>query len=143
MVPQGLPLGKSPAPLPPDWFVRARLKLRHLQLLVALDEQRNLGRAAASLSVTQPAASKLLAEVETMLGTVLFERLPRGMEPNLYGEVLIRRARSVLIELEAAATELGAMRAGSTGRVTVGAVTGPPPARWCAPLNACARPGRA
>lgn len=125
MVPQGLPLGKPPTPLPPDWFVRARLKLRHLQLLAALDEQRNLARAAASLSVTQPAASKLLAEVETMLGTMLFERLPRGMEPNLYGEVLIRRARSVLIELEAAATELGAMRAGSTGRVTVGAVTGP------------------
>ncbi len=116
---------EPPTLLPPDWFIRARLKLRHLQLLAALDEQRNLARAAVMLSITQPAASKLLAEIETMLGTVLFERLPRGMEPNLYGEVLVRRARSVLIELEAAAKELGAMRAGAAGQVTIGAVTGP------------------
>ena len=116
---------KSTILLPPDWFIRSRLKLRHLQLLSALDEQRNLARAAAVLSITQPAASKLLAEIETMLGVVLFERLPRGMEPNLYGEMLIRRARSVLIELEAAAKELDAMRAGAVGQVTIGAVTGP------------------
>ena len=116
----------TPPPLlPPDWFIRARLKLRHLQLLACLDEQRNLARAAAALSITQPAASKLLAEIENMLDTTLFERLPRGMEPNLYGEVLIRRARSVLIELEAAAKELSAMRAGAAGQVAIGAVTGP------------------
>ena len=77
------------------------------------------------LSITQPAASKLLADIETMLATTLFERLPRGMEPNLYGEVLIRRARSVLVELEAAAKELDAMRAGAAGQVSIGAVTGP------------------
>src|ERR1700712_3870748 len=100
------PALEPPVLLPPDWFIRARLKLRPLQLLAALDDQRNLARAAATLSVTQPAASKLLAEIETMLGTILFDRLPRGMEPNLYGEVLVRRARSVLIELEAAAKEL-------------------------------------
>ena len=114
-----------PVPLPLDWFVRARLKLRHLQLLGALDERRHLARAAASLSITQPAASKLLAEIEAMLGTVLFERLPRGMQPNRYGEVLIRRARSVLIELEAAGRELDALQAGAAGQVTIGAVTGP------------------
>ncbi len=124
-VTQRNPSAEPPMLLPPDWFVRARLKLRHLQLLAALDEQRNLARAAVMLSITQPAASKLLAEIETMLGTILFERLPRGMEPNLYGEVLVRRARSVLIELEAAAKELGAMRAGAAGQVTIGAVTGP------------------
>lgn len=118
-------LEKPPILLPPDWFIRARLKLRHLQLLTTLDDQRNLARSAAILSITQPAASKLLSEVESMLGLVLFERLPRGMEPNLYGEVLVRRARSVLIELEAAAKELGAMRAGAAGQVTIGAVTGP------------------
>ncbi len=116
---------KSSTLLPPDWFIRSRLKLRHLQLLSVLDEQRNLARAAAVLSITQPAASKLLAEIETMLGAVLFERLPRGMEPNLYGGMLIRRARSVLIELEAAAKELDAMRAGAVGQVTIGAVSGP------------------
>ena len=79
-------------PLAPDWFARARLKLRHLQLLVALDELRNLNRAAQSLGLTQPAASRLLAEVEQMVGGAVFERRPRGVEPNALGEVLLRRA---------------------------------------------------
>ena len=112
-------------PLPMDWFIRARLKLRHLQLLAALDDHRNLARAAAALAMTQPAASKLIAEIESMVSTPLFERLPRGMEPNLFGEILIRRARSVLIELEGAARELAATRAGAAGQVSVGAVSGP------------------
>ncbi len=111
--------------LPADWYIRARLKLRHLQLLSALDDHRNLARAALSLRVTQPAASKLLAEIEGMVATSLFERLPRGMEPNLFGEILIRRARSVLIELEGAAKELAATRAGAAGQVSIGAVSGP------------------
>ena len=42
----------SPAPLPPDWFARFRLKLRHLQLLASLDETRNLNRTAEALGVT-------------------------------------------------------------------------------------------
>ena len=42
-----------PSPLPPDWFARFRLKLRHLQLLASLDETRNLNRTAEALGVTQ------------------------------------------------------------------------------------------
>ncbi|ONG50126.1 LysR family transcriptional regulator [Pseudoroseomonas deserti] len=112
-------------PLAPDWFARARLKLRHLQLLVALDELRNLNRAAQSLGLTQPAASRLLAEVEQMVGGAVFERRPRGVEPNGLGEVLLRRARIVLVELQQAATELNGLRSGSGGAVAIGAVTAP------------------
>lgn len=112
-------------PLAPDWFARARLKLRHLQLLTALDELRNLNRAAQSLGLTQPAASRLLAEVEQMVGAPVFERRPRGVEPNDFGEVLLRRARIVLTELEQAAAELNGLRSGAGGAVAIGAVTAP------------------
>nr|WP_321986327.1 hypothetical protein [uncultured Lichenicoccus sp.] len=74
---------------------------------------------------TQPAASKPLAEIEAMVSASLFERLARGMDPNLFGEILIRRARSVLIELEGAAKELAATRAGAAGQVSIGALSGP------------------
>ncbi|MXP64181.1 LysR family transcriptional regulator [Roseomonas sp. M0104] len=111
--------------LAPNWFARARLKLRHLQLLAALDETRNLNRAALGLGITQPAASKLLAEVEQMVGASLFERRPRGLVPNLQGEALARRARSALVELEQAAVELNSLEAGSGGRVALGSVTAP------------------
>lgn len=51
-----------------DRALRSNLKLRHLQLLVALDQFRHLGRAAEWLSLTQPAVSKSLAEIERMFG---------------------------------------------------------------------------
>lgn len=44
-----------------DRVLRSSLKLRHLLLLLALDEFRHLGRAAERLSLTQPAVSKMLA----------------------------------------------------------------------------------
>jgi DNA-binding transcriptional LysR family regulator len=116
---------RTPAPLSADWFLRARLKLRHLSLFVALDEHRNLHRAAASLRLSQPSASKMLGEVERALGVPLFERLPRGVEPTGYGEIVIRHARSVVAELDRAGEELGARIAGDGGTVAIGAVAAP------------------
>lgn len=115
----------SPAPLPPDWFARFRLKLRHLQLLASLDETRNLNRTAEALGVTQPAASRLLAEIERIVGEPVFLRRPRGLVPNALGEVLARRARTVLMDLTQAAAEMNSLRGGLGGAIAVGAVTGP------------------
>lgn len=111
--------------LPPDWFLRVRLKLRHLQLFAALDTHRNLHRASAALGMPQPAASRLLGEVEDGLGVSLFDRLPRGIVPNIFGEVMIRRARMILSELAAAREEIDALTLGDTGTVCVGTVDGP------------------
>ncbi|AWK88762.1 LysR family transcriptional regulator [Azospirillum thermophilum] len=110
---------------PADWFLRARLKLRHMQLFLALDEHRNLHRAAASLNLSQPAASKLLCDLEDSLGVELFERHPRGIEPNWYGALMIRHARMILSELGEIGQELTALHAGHSGRVMIGTVTGP------------------
>ena len=51
-----------------NWFVRARLKTRQLLLLAAMEEEGNVRRAADVLGMTQPAASRLLKELEDMLG---------------------------------------------------------------------------
>ncbi len=111
--------------LPSNWFLRTRLKFRHLQLFLALDEHRNLHRAAASLNLSQPAASKLLGDFENALGFPLFERHPKGIEPNWYGELMIRHARVILSELAVAGSELTALQAGHSGKVTVGTVMAP------------------
>ncbi|RDK03111.1 LysR family transcriptional regulator [Paraburkholderia lacunae] len=107
------------------WYVRTRLKTRQLLLVVALAEEGNIHRAAAALNMTQPAASKLLRELEEMLGAVLFERMPRGVRPTLYGDALIRHARVVLGSLDQAQEELAALKAGRLGHVAVGAITSP------------------
>ena len=105
-----------------DRVLRSNLKLRHLQLLVALDQFRHLGRAAEFLSVTQPAVSKTLAEVERMLGMPLFERSTRGTEPTAAGVSMVRFARSVLAGFERTRDEMAAEASGTRGRTSVGAM---------------------
>src|SRR5690606_21780709 len=57
----------------PPWFVRARLRTRQLMLLIAIEEHGNIHRAAESLNMSQPAASKLLKDLEDLIGVQLFE----------------------------------------------------------------------
>jgi len=97
-----------------------RLKLRQLLLLRALRESGNLRRSAAALNLTQPAATRMLQELEAALGLKLFERSPRGMAPTAYGEAMIRHAGAVLADLDSAREELAALADGSRGRVAVG-----------------------
>ena len=107
------------------WFLRARLKTRQLMLLIAIGDEGNIHRAAEILNMSQPAASKLLKDLEDVLGISLFERLPRGMRPTWYGEALIRHARIALSSLRQAGSEIEALKTGRFGEVTVGAITGP------------------
>lgn len=107
---------------PTDRVLRSNLKLKHLQLLVALDQFRHLGRAAEFLSLTQPAVSKTLAEVERLFDLPLFLRSTRGTEPTPYGQTVVRFARSVLADFERARDELAAVASGAAGRVRVGAM---------------------
>lgn len=97
-----------------------RLKLRQLLLLRALRDSGNLRRSAAALNLTQPAATRMLQELESTLGVRLFERSPRGMAPTPCGEAMIRHAGAVLADLDSAREELGALASGSQGRVAVG-----------------------
>lgn len=105
-----------------DWYMRGNLKPKHLHLLLALDDFRNIGKAANHSNVTQPAISKALSELERGLGVKLFDRNARGIEPTVYGECMIRHARAMLLELAQARDELRGLVAGTSGRVSVGAL---------------------
>jgi DNA-binding transcriptional LysR family regulator len=105
-----------------DRVLRSNIKLRHLQLLVALDQFRHLGRTAEFLSVSQPAVSRMLTEVEAMLGHVLFDRSARGTVPTASGKSLVRFARSVLADFERTRDEIAAEASGAAGRTRVGAM---------------------
>lgn len=107
------------------WFIRARLKTRQLLLLVAIAEEGNIHRAAEVLNMTQPAASKLLKDLEDVLDVPLFDRLPRGMRATWYGEAMIRHARVALASLNQAHDEVQALKAGRFGQVCVGTITTP------------------
>lgn len=104
---------------------RFHLKTRQLAFLVHLDEERSLARAAVTAGLTQPAASKLLRQVESALGVRLFERHARGVIPTCYGEILVRHARLALSELGLAREEIAALRSGLSGKVAIGSVLNP------------------
>jgi LysR family pca operon transcriptional activator len=70
----------------------ARLKLRHLQCLVVVAQERNLVRAAKGLALTQPAVSKTIAELEDIVGRRLLLRRRRGVELTPAADVLVRHA---------------------------------------------------
>ena len=102
----------------------SRLSLRQLRLVAAVTEHGQLSLAADELGITQPAASRTLADMERLLGVPLFERRTRGMVPTETGRAFALRAGNVLRELGAGIEEVAQRAGGLSGRVSVGAVTG-------------------
>ncbi|WP_295545761.1 LysR substrate-binding domain-containing protein [uncultured Pseudacidovorax sp.] len=103
-----------------DHLVR-KLRLRHLELLVALSETATMRSAAARLHLSQPALSKMLGEVEACFGARLFDRSHQGMQPNALGASAAYRARAALHELERATEEVSALQRGAVALLRLGA----------------------
>ncbi len=106
-------------------LARGGLKLGHLRMVAALDEHGQVSAAASVLNISQPAASRMIAEIEAIVGAPICERLPRGVTLTPYGKALARRARSVLLELREVDREISDLRSGKGGSVYLGAVTAP------------------
>lgn len=102
-----------------------RLKLVHFRLIDAVADHGQLSRAARALSITQPAASRMLGEIEAIVGAQLFNRTPKGMEPTVIGSALARRALLLMREMRDAGRELEELKSGDGGSVRMGVVTGP------------------
>lgn len=108
-----------------DQLIRHGLKLTHLRLMAALDETRQISAAATQIAISQPAASRLLAEIERIVGMKLYQRHPRGVTLNEAGCLLGQRARRMLRALDDAGREIAEIGSGQRGSVNIGAVTGP------------------
>jgi len=104
-----------------------RLRYKHLHMLVALSSSQNLHRASQSLNMSQPAATRMLREIEDMFACDLFERLPRGMRPTALGKELIRFAESALSGLDRCAEELMVRQQGGYGYLSIGTIMGAAP----------------
>jgi DNA-binding transcriptional LysR family regulator len=101
------------------WIAR-KFRLRHVELVAEVYDCRSILKASRRLSLAQPTVTKALKDIETTLGVALFVRSNRGLEPTPYGEIFARHAKVVLAQLRHAAEELESLRAGYSGRVTVG-----------------------
>ena len=103
--------------------IKSRLHMRHLRLLSALSEEGSLRRTAEKLAITQPGATKILQEIEELLGQKMFVRTTNGLQPNGLGEAAIRYARLVFADLDSFHEEILAIESGHRGRVRIGAIS--------------------
>jgi DNA-binding transcriptional LysR family regulator len=101
------------------------IKLTHLRLVAALADTGMVSAAAHAVGMTQPAASRQIAELEALLEAPLCDRLSRGVRLTPLGHALARHARSMLRHLQHAEREFADLRAGRRGVVAIGAVAGP------------------
>jgi len=103
------------------------LRYKHLHMLIALGSSQNLHRASQTLNMSQPAATRMLHEIEEMFGCELFERLPRGMRPTALGRQLLLFAETALNGLNRCAEDLSARQQGGYGYLTIGTIMGAAP----------------
>ena len=106
-------------------LIRSGLKFSHLRILAALRETGKIGAAAQHSGMTQPAASRLLAQLETMLGTPLYVRHAQGVVLTEAGRTLAHQAIATLRDLDRTHQQIGQIASGTRGHVRIGSVTGP------------------
>ena len=105
----------------------SRLRLKQLRLLIALDEQGSLHRAAEQVSISQPGATKALHEIEITFGAELFTRNSQGLQPNDLGRCVIRYARLIHSDLSHLREEMIGILQGHGGRLSIGVIMGAVP----------------
>ncbi|MGA6157300.1 LysR family transcriptional regulator [Stenotrophomonas sp. NPDC087984] len=99
----------------------AELSLTGLRVVQAVVDTGSFTAAADALGYTQSAVSRQVAAMEAAAGAPLFVRGARGVTPSPAGEVLARRAATVLSEIDAVSADLAGLTDHITGRVSMAA----------------------
>lgn len=100
--------------------VLTRLKLKQLRLLVEVERRGSILHAAREMNLSQPAATKMIQDLETDFEVQLFTRTNRGVVPTMFGDSLIRNGKLVFAQIAHAAQELDDLVEGTAGRIVVG-----------------------
>src|SRR5699024_1605403 len=95
---------------------------RELALLYAMHRHGMVAAAAASINITQPAASALLRDLEIRLGFALFSRENRRLQLTSQGRALIPEVLNAMVGIEAVDRLASDIRQGALTRLVVGAV---------------------
>jgi len=105
-----------------DWEGRIgrRLRLRDLHIFFTAVQRGSMAKAAQTLGVTQPAVSKVIAELEHTLGVRLLDRGARGVEPTKYGRALLARSNAAFDELRQSVRDIEFLADPTVGEVRIG-----------------------
>jgi LysR family pca operon transcriptional activator len=102
-------------------IIDGRIKFRHLQCFLAVAQHSTLQKAAVTLSISQPAVSKTIKELEEILGIRLFDRGRRGAEMTPQAEVFSTYAEAAVLALQQATNFMGPSRKPTNPVIKIGA----------------------
>ena len=105
--------------MPWDDRIKRRLKLRDLDILMAVVETGSMGKAAERLGTFQPAVSKAVADLEHTLGVRLLDRMPHGAVPTSYARALVTRSTATFNELKQGVHEIDNLADPTTGELRI------------------------
>jgi DNA-binding transcriptional LysR family regulator len=107
-----------------DWEkqIGRRLKLRDLHVFMTVVQRGSMAKAAGHLGVSQAAVSEIIADLEYALGARLFDRNPRGVEPTIYGDALLRHGVIAFDELKQAIKDIEYLSNSAVGELRIGCV---------------------
>jgi DNA-binding transcriptional LysR family regulator len=97
------------------------MELRDIEYFAIVAEQRHLGRAAATLGLSQPALSKSLRRLELSLQVKLVRRTPKGIELTAEGSALLMRVQELRLAFQSVAREIADVSQGRVGHLRIGA----------------------
>jgi DNA-binding transcriptional LysR family regulator len=100
--------------------ISRRIKLRQLNVLIAVVECGSMAKAAEQLAISQPVVSKMIANLEQTVGLPLLERSRLGVEPTLYGKALIKRSIALCNDLRSGVEELQSLANPAVGELRIG-----------------------
>ena len=98
------------------------LRFRHLVLINTLARTQNMHATAQEMSISQPAVSKMLREIEHQLGFEVFARLPRSMTLTDLGNHVARFAQIALNDTQQFVGQINHLRQGGHGLLKVGTI---------------------
>ncbi len=96
------------------------MDIRQLKNFIAVAEERNIGRAAVRVHLSQPPLTRQIHALENDLGVQLFTRTPRGVDLTQAGEALLKDARSICGLADQAAERAQLAGKGQIGRLDIG-----------------------
>src|SRR6188768_3161615 len=99
-----------------------QMTLRQLRYFDALARHGHFGRAAESCSISQPALSMQIKEMEEVLGGVLLERSARQVTLTKFGEEIVQRVREILRSVDELGDFARASRDRLAGRLRIGMI---------------------
>src|ERR1700722_6182187 len=105
-----------------EWSERIgrRIRLRDLHILLAVVQCKSMGKAAEHLAVSKPVVSKVIADLERVLGVRLLERDRHGAEPTIFGAALLKRGATVFDELREGVKDIEFLTDPTAGEVRIG-----------------------